>query len=104
LLGEAGTGILNLALVKGGGNNPRKARNGRIEELEADFKQLPFFNDEGWGAFIKQGWSLVLARKFPKNLDLHYSAEQVAMNLSAALGSGDEVKGWRKDQATLEAA
>ncbi|HVI79994.1 MAG TPA: clostripain-related cysteine peptidase [Candidatus Acidoferrum sp.] len=104
LLGKAGTGILNLALVKGGGNNPRKARNGRIEELEADFKQLPFFNDEGWGAFIKQGWSLVLARKFPKNLDLHYSAEQVAMNLSAALGSGDEVKGWRKDQATLEAA
>jgi hypothetical protein len=87
LLGEAETGMLtlNLPLVKGGGNNPRKARTGRIEELEADFKQLPFFKDEGWGTFIKQGWSQVLAREFPKNLDLHYSAEQVAQNLSATL-------------------
>jgi hypothetical protein len=88
LLGNAETGILNLPLVKGGGNDPHKARNGRIEELEADFQALPFFKDDGWGAFIKGGWSLLLARKFPYKLDLHYSAEQVAQNLSAALCAG----------------
>jgi len=88
LLGDNETGIVNLPLVKGGGHNTAKARNGRIEELEADFEQLPFFKDDGWGAFIKQGWSLVLARRFPDKLDLHYSSEQVARNLSAALGRG----------------
>lgn len=86
LLGEAETGILNLPLVKGGGNNLRKARNGRIEELEADLEQLPFFRDDGWGAFIRQGWSLVLSRRCPDKLDLHYSAEQCARNLSAEVG------------------
>jgi hypothetical protein len=70
--------------VKGGLPDAHKARNGRIEELEADFQALPFFKD-GWGAFIKQGWSVLLAREFPNKLDLHYSAEQVAQNLSAAL-------------------
>jgi len=86
LLGEAETGILKLPLVKGGPDNARKARNGRIVELEADFAQLPFFEDDGWGAFIKQGWSLVLARRFPDKLDLHYSAQQCAQNLSAEVG------------------
>jgi hypothetical protein len=86
LLGEAETGILNLPLVKGGSNNLRKARNGRIEELEADLERLPFFKDEGWGAFIKQGWSLLLARRCPDKLDLHYSAQQCARNLSAGVG------------------
>ena len=86
LLGNNETGVLKLPLVKGGDVNTRKARNGRIEELEADFEQLPFFKEEnGWGDFIKQGWSVVLARKFPLKLDLHYSAEQVAQNLSAKL-------------------
>ena len=88
LLGDNETGIVNLPLVKGGRDHTRKARNGRIVELEADFEQLPFFKNDGWGAFIKQGWSLVLARRFPDKLDLHYSAEKVAQNLSAALGSG----------------
>ena len=88
LLGDNETGIVNLPLVKGGGNDTRKARNGRIEELEADFAQLSFFKDDGWGAFIKRGWSIVLAQRFPDKLDLHYSAEQVAQNLSAALGWG----------------
>jgi hypothetical protein len=87
LLGEAETGIVKLTLTKGTRDNTVKARSGRIEELEADFKHLPFFNKEGWGAFIEHGWSRVLARKFPKNLDLHYSAEQVARNLSAELDS-----------------
>lgn len=85
LLGDGETGILNLPLVKGGRDDARKARNGRITELEADFRQLPFFEDDGWGAFIKQGWSVVLARECPNKLDLHYSAEQVAQNLSQAL-------------------
>jgi hypothetical protein len=88
LLGENETGILNLPLVKGGLPDAHKARTGRIEELEADFQALPFFKDDGWGAFIKGGWSLLLARKFPYKLDLHYSAEQVAQNLSAALCGG----------------
>ena len=84
LLGDNETGIVNLPLVKGGRDHTVKARNARIAELEADFEQLPFFKDDGWGAFIKQGWSLVLARRFPDKLDLHYSAEKVAQNLSAA--------------------
>ena len=82
LLGDNETGIVNLTLVKGGRDHTVKARNARIVELEADFEQLPFFKDDGWGAFIKQGWSLVLARRFPDKLDLHYSAEKVAQNLS----------------------
>ncbi len=95
LLGDNETGIVNLPLVKGGRDHTVKARNARIVELEADFEQLPFFEDDGWGAFIKQGWSLVLARRFPDKLDLHYSAEKVAQNLSAAL---DRVR--RTEQAT----
>ncbi len=90
LLGDNETGIVNLPLVKGSRDHTTKARNGRIVELEADFEQLPFFKDDGWGAFIKQGWSLVLARRFPDKLDLHYSAEKVAQNLSAALNGGNE--------------
>src|SRR5215467_9629594 len=90
LLGDNQTGIVNLTLVKGSRDNVKKARAGRILELEADFEQLPFF--KGWGAFIKQGWSLALARRFPDKLDLHYSAEMVAQNLSAALdGRNQEI-------------
>jgi len=88
LLGDAETGVLNLPLTKGTRDNTLKARGGRIEELEADFKHLPFFKNDGWGAFIKKGWSVVLAREFPYKLDLHYSAEQAVQNLSAALSSG----------------
>ena len=82
LLGDGETGIVNLELVKGGLIITRKARNGRIEELEADFEHLPFFQKEnGWGDFIKKGWSVMLARKFPLKLDSHYSAERVAQHL-----------------------
>jgi hypothetical protein len=107
LLGENETGIVNLPLVKGGPSNARKARNGRIEELEADFENLPFFSDDGWGDFIKQGWSFLLARRFPDKLDLHYSAEKVAQNLSAALGGGgggatsEEIRQLRKRSEEL---
>ena len=99
LLGDNEIGIVNLTLVKGGRDHTVKARNARIVELEADFEQLPFFEGDGWGAFIKRGWSLVLARRFPDKLDLHYSAEKVAQNLSAALagcggdsGRSDEIR------------
>ena len=88
--------------MKGGRDHTAKARNARIVELEADFEQLPFFKGDGWGAFIKRGWSLVLARRFPDKLDLHYSAEKVAQNLSAALdgcngrsATADEVTKYR---------
>jgi len=105
LLGEAQTGVVNLTMVKGGPGDARKARNGRIEELEKDFQHLPFFKSEGWGAFIKHGWSLVLARKFPYELDLHYSAEQVARNLSATQGGGggssEEIRRLRKENQDL---
>ena len=89
---------------------------GEYVELEADFEQLPFFKDDGWGAFIKQGWSRVLARKFPDKLDLHYSAEKVAQHLSAVLDGGgggasgggggdsgpsDEIRQLRKRNAEL---
>jgi hypothetical protein len=108
LLGDNETGIVNLPLVKGGRDHTVKARNGRIVELEADFEQLPFFKGDGWGAFIKQGWSLVLARRFPDKLDLHYSAEKVAQHLSAVLDGGggdsgpsDEIRQLRKRNEEL---
>jgi hypothetical protein len=96
LLGDGETGIVQLTLAKGGGDNTRKARNGRIVELESDFEHLPFFKNDGWGAFIKEGWSAVLAREFPYKLDLHYSAEQAAQNLSGARGSGGAGKGYEE--------
>jgi hypothetical protein len=101
LLGDNEIGIVNLTLVKGGRDHTVKARNARIVELEADFEQLPFYKGAGgWGAFIKQGWSLVLARKFPDKLDLHYSAEKVAQNLSALLAGGGGDSG-RSDEIRL---
>ena len=98
LLGDNETGVVNLSLVKGSRDHTVKARNGRIVELEADFEHLPFFKDDGWGAFIKQGWSLVLARRFPDKLDLHYSSEKVAQNLSAALDGGNQKIGQLQEQ------
>ena len=82
LLGDEQTGVVNVPLlVKGGTNILRKARSGRIDELEADFKHLHGFRKIGWSAFIAHGWSVVLAQKFPRDLDLHYSAQQCALNL-----------------------
>jgi len=81
LLGANQTGIVNVPLVKGGTNILRKARSGRIEELELDFRRLQVFQATGWGDFIAHGWSFVLAHQFPNSLDLHYSAQQCARNL-----------------------
>jgi hypothetical protein len=86
LLGEGETGIVNLELVKGGSIITRKARDARMEELEDDFARLPFFKkQDGWGAFIFQGWSVVLARS-GESVDLHYSARRWAQNLSTEVG------------------
>jgi hypothetical protein len=68
-------------LVKGGTNILRKARSGTIRELEADFKHLRQFEDTNWNKFIAQGWSLILAKEVPQELDLRYSAQQCALNL-----------------------
>lgn len=81
LFGAAETGIVNLPSVKGGTNDARKARIARIEELEKDFKKLDCFRETGWVTFIEHGWSVLLSQKFPDKLDLHYSAEQCALNL-----------------------
>ena len=54
---------------------------GELWNLRQILSNCRFLKNDGWGAFIKQGWSLVLARKFPDKLDLHYSAEKVARNL-----------------------
>jgi hypothetical protein len=57
-----------------------------MEELEDDFARLPFFKkQDGWGAFIFQGWSVVLARS-GESVDLHYSARRWAHNLSNEVG------------------
>jgi hypothetical protein len=81
LLGADQTGVVNVPLVKGGTNILRKARSGRIQELESDFRRLQVFQATGWGDFIAHGWSFVLAQQFPDSLDLHYSAQQCALNL-----------------------
>jgi hypothetical protein len=74
--------------LKGGTRQPLKERIARIRELEADFADLYEFRQTGWNDFIKRGWSFILANEIPFELDLHYSAEQVAQNL---LSSG---KSW----------
>jgi hypothetical protein len=69
--------------LKGGSRQPLKERTARIRELEADFADLRAFRGTGWNDFIKRGWSFILANEIPFELDLHYSAEQVAHNLFA---------------------
>jgi hypothetical protein len=66
-----------------GGNRPAKERTARIEELEGDFDQLTAFKDTNWMQFIKQGWSRILTKEEPENLDLRYSGQQIAKNLAA---------------------
>jgi len=68
-------------LVKGGTDILRKARLGRIGELEEDFKLLDRFGETKWYEFIAHGWSYILTKEVPEELDLRYSAQQCAMNL-----------------------
>jgi hypothetical protein len=68
-------------LVKGGTNNLRKEQNGKIQDLEADFRQLTRFRQTNWNNFIAHGWSFILAKEDPQGVELHYSAQQCAANL-----------------------
>ena len=67
--------------LKGTGNRPLKERVARIRELEADFSKREEKGVKEWMAFIKQGWSAILAEKVGFELDYYYSAEQCAVNL-----------------------
>jgi Clostripain family len=77
--------------LKGGSDRPLKERSLRIQELEEDFDDLKRFKATGWNEFIKRGWSLILAKEVPRELDEVYSAQQCAQNLGG--GFGMEVKG-----------
>jgi len=68
-------------LIKGGTNHPLKARSVRISEIEQDFEALTAFKDTGWSDFIKHGWSFLLAKEEPGELEEHYSGQQCAINL-----------------------
>jgi hypothetical protein len=72
--------------IKGGPLHLDKSRGARIVEMETDFAALDKFQHEsGWGKFIQQGWSYILATKEtkPYHLDMCYSGEQCAKNLAA---------------------
>lgn len=75
-------------LVKGGTDILRKARSGTIGDLEADFKLLRQFEETNWNKFIAQGWSFILAKEVPQELDLRYSAQQCALNLLSLYEQG----------------
>jgi len=65
-------------------NNPThgtKDRIARIKELEEDYSTLTTRGQTNWINFIKHGWSLILAKEIPGELDKHYSAQQCAQNL-----------------------
>jgi hypothetical protein len=68
-------------MVKGGKDSLRKARTARLEELEADLKELDQLGNTGWGKFVTQGWSYILATELPEELDRRYSGQQCARNL-----------------------
>jgi len=61
--------------------HPSKDRISRIMELEQDYSALTTSGQTGWMDFIKRGWSLILAKEIPDELDKHYSAQQCAENL-----------------------
>src|SRR6266446_5350361 len=61
--------------LKGTGRQPLKERTVRIQELEADFSGLEQFGETEWMEFIRRGWSRILAKEAPFELDRYYSAE-----------------------------
>jgi hypothetical protein len=71
--------------LKGTGRQPLKERTVRIQELEADFAGLKQFAKTEWMEFIRHGWSVIMAKATPFELDRYYSAEQVSQNLLSAL-------------------
>jgi hypothetical protein len=58
-----------------------KDRIARIKELEEDYSALTTCGQTKWMDFIKRGWSLIMAKEIPDQLDKHYSAQQCAQNL-----------------------
>lgn len=73
-------------LAKNGTNHPTKDRIQRIIELEKDYSVLKTLAQPAWMQFIRDGWSPMLAREYPNQLDTHYSAQQCAQNLLHAEG------------------
>ena len=71
-------------LRKNGTDHPIKDRLQRIAELEQDYSVLQTSGQADWMRFIKLGWSLVLTKEVPEQLDTHYSAQQCAQNLLTA--------------------
>lgn len=74
-------------LVKGSTNILRKTREAMIGQLEEDFSVLHAFGATHWMTFIREGWSLILTAECSKELDVHYSAQQSAVNLLALNGA-----------------
>ena len=68
-------------LSKNNTTHGTKDRIGRIQQLEEDYAALAASRQTAWMDFIKRGWSLILAKEVPAELDKHYSAQQCAQNL-----------------------
>jgi hypothetical protein len=70
-----------IILAKNGTNHPTKDRIQRIKDLEEDYGELKTPGQAEWMEFIRKGWSAILAKDIPNQLDTHYSAQQCAQNL-----------------------
>lgn len=83
IMTQLSKGASTTNLHKGGSTtNLHKSRAARIAETEKDLASLTCFNEKtGWKKFIKETWSYILAKEEPRQLDLHYSGQQCAMNL-----------------------
>jgi len=94
--------LLRTTGTKNGTDHPIKDRIQRITELEQDYSVLQTSGQADWLRFIKLGWSLILTKEIPGQLDVHYSAQQCAQNLlPAADGSLMAAFGPRKSGPTL---
>jgi hypothetical protein len=60
-----------------------------IKDIEDDYQdsQFDFARDTNWYQFIQQGWSLILARQDPDDLDNLYLARQCVKNLLTIIQS-----------------
>jgi len=76
--------LLRTTGTKNGTDHPIKDRIQRISELEEDYSVLQTSGQADWLRFIKLGWSLILTKEVPEQLDVHYSAQQCARNLLPA--------------------
>ena len=80
--------VLNIDGTKNGTNHPIKLRTERIAELEKDYGKLQIDGQSDWIQFIKLGWSVILAKEVPDELDTHYSALQCTKNLLPGAAKG----------------